>query len=88
MRHLSKSVRSRTSRRFHSEWMARHRIERLEPRSMAGAVFTGTQPFGDGQGNNVMASSGSSVYNAQQNILVSQAQSVEGEGGARRRHRP
>jgi hypothetical protein len=82
MRYLSKKVSSRRSRKFQSEWLGRHDTERLETRSMAGAVFTATTPFGDGDGNNVMAMSGSSVFDAQDNILVQQAQTVDGEGGA------
>jgi hypothetical protein len=81
MRHLSKIVGSRVSRRFHSEWLTRRRIEGLEPRSMAAPLFIAIQPFGDSDGN-VMASSSSSVYNAQQNILISQSNTVPGPGGA------
>jgi hypothetical protein len=82
MRHFSTNVSSRRSRKFHSEWLARFGTERLESRSMAGAVFTAAQPFGEGNGNNVMASSESSVFDATLNVLVWQNETVDGEGGA------
>ena len=82
MRHFAKSVRSRKSRKFQSEWLGRHWSARLEPRSMAAPVFTATTPFGDGNGNNVMASSGSSVFDVVENMLNQQTQAIPGQGGA------